>query len=156
MGNWQRKRRRSARPRHLQNASFVNEPRRQRRRIAAPLRTPVRRRCKIEPSTSWSARAIEPYGYEAFITNRDSTEATSMVCGTRQCHHLRKESGAAFSSHPYMSERPNLECVATFLPTVSFGILPDHVYLASHTAFPTRSKPTRLRSTVFRPRTPEN
>ena len=58
-----------------------------------------------------STCTIESYVYEAFISKRDSTEATSMVSRTRRCQQLCKESGAAIASHTYMAVWPNLECV---------------------------------------------
>ena len=78
-------------------------------------------------------RKIASYGCEVFITNRDSTEATSMVCGTRRCQQLCKERSAAFFPHTYLGDWPNIECVYAwvFFPTVLFGILPKRVYMVA-------------------------
>ena len=51
-------------------------------------------------------RTVESYVYEDFITKRHSTEATSMVSGTRWCLQPCKESDAAFSSHTFMVALP--------------------------------------------------
>ena len=71
-----------------------------------------------------------------------------MVHGACPCQELCKESGAAFSSRTYVAEWPNLECVhakVAFFSTVSFGIQPNHVYLASHESRPARSTHSGVR-----------
>ena len=100
---------------------------------------------------------IEFYVHEVFFTNRDSTEATSMVSGTRLCQQLCSDGGAAFSSH--IPEWPHLDCVYAWVVFFTLCLLGSCqttcAWLLIKT-LTTRSKPTRLRSTVFRPRNPHN
>ena len=76
---------------------------------------------------------------------RDSTD---VVSGTRWCQQLHKETGAAFSSHAYMAECPNLERVCAhvvfFFPLSRSGSCQITCIWLSH------------RSRGFWPRAPQN
>ena len=96
---------------------------------------------------------------EVFITNRDPTGATSMVYGTRRCHQLLQRERRRLFLHMYMAEWQNLACVhtsVTFFPLSFPGSCQITCIWPLITALATRSKPTCLRSMVFRPRTHQN
>ena len=113
IGLWERKRRRSAKTQ--------TPPGRQlRQRVSAtttddaapfgPQNQTEMQTTMVEKTLNLMERTRAIYIYEVCITNRNSTEATSMVPGTHPCQQLCK-GDSPFSSKTYMAERPNLECV---------------------------------------------
>ena len=147
------------RPRHLQDASFVNEPRRHdggSDNVGAPK---TRRSCgrPCWRNTSWSARARSTIACTKSLSPSGTRGgATGIVSGSRRCQQLCKEGAVLFLTHGHGSvAEPCMRLrLGHFCPTVSFGILPNHVYLDSHHSTSNEAKTgTPQKSAVVKPRT---
>ena len=130
MGNRQRKKRRSARPRHLQDASFVNElgrtRRRMRRHCGPQTRWRYRRLCWRKSSTSWSARARSS-------PTCPKSSSPSRLDGRRawfwnQRFRLLPHTHTWLSGRILSASTPR----SLFFQLSPFGILPNHVYWSSY------------------------
>ena len=90
-------------------------------------------------------RTIESYGCEVCVTNRGSTSMVYME-PARASSCVRRAEPLFRYARTWLSG-PNVECVSRFFPFFSFGIQPNHVYLASHESRLARFK-TRMHSEV--------
>ena len=105
---------------------------------------------KLEEIFNFTERARSiPTFSDICFTKRDAHDVMSMAYGTRLCQQFYAQIAPLPFPHTFIAEWPNVESVSSevrLLPTSSFIIHPNQVYLASHGSRPSMSKPGRTHS----------